>query len=127
MPQHRPNGHTAYRTRQAVDEVTEALKLRYREQRALVAVARAAREQNRIETIPVRKPVVTKLNSFNAVLAQCPGGARDEARTGAYAAYLKQIDHPETGCIVVAPETKKGAATMQRLARSSTNANTTKR
>ena len=127
--------HKPYRTRQAVDEVTEALKVRYREQQALVAVAKASREQNRNTSVPNKGTTkgagpMSKgtINSYGANTFQtCPGGARDEARTGAYAAFLKQVSHPETGCIVVAPETKMGKATMRRLTRSALNANTTRR
>jgi hypothetical protein len=123
----------SWRTKQSVKEVVAALKERYkaervakREQRLLLAFNAADREQRHNDTIPHRKPTVTKANSFNATLAKIPGGVRDESTKGAYAAFLKQ-SHPDTptGCITVNPGTLKGQATLRRLANSAKNANTT--
>jgi len=120
------------KTKDSVAQVVQYLKERYKAEQAarregqlLLAMSFAEREQNRNHTVPTRKPIVTKLNTFNTTLAKCPGGARDEAKTGAHTAYLKQISHPETGCVVVHPDTNKGQATLRRLANSARNANTT--
>lgn len=137
MPKLKPSGHTTRRTsptptyyggmktKSSVAEVVALLKKEWREQKLLLGMAQAERRQNAVELIPTRKPVVTKLNTFNTVLSKCPGGARDEAKTGAHAAYLKQIAHPETGCVAIEPETNRGAATLRRLANTARNANTT--
>lgn len=129
MPKLKKSTRSTYyggrKTKDSVADVVAHLKKEWREQKLLLGLAQATKRQNASETIPTRKPVVTKLNTFNTTLRQCPGGARDEARTGAHTAYLKQIAHPETGCVVVNPETSKGQGTLARLAHSARNANTT--
>ena len=129
MPKLKKSTRSTYyggmKTKNAVAEVVAHLKKEWREQKLLLGMAQAGRRQNAVELIPTRKPVVTKLNTFNTVLAKCPGGARDEAKTGAHAAYLKQIHHAETGTIAIEPESLKGSATLRRLANSARNANTT--
>lgn len=129
--------HKAYKSRKSAEEVARALKARYKAQRKAEAEVRQERTTVRMMSqhdslVPAKgsskpgKLTARTSQSYGAnTLRTCPGGARDEARSGAYAAYLKQVDHPETGCIVVNAETNTGKATLNRLARSAQNANTT--
>jgi hypothetical protein len=125
QPPQQRTGHTAYKTKQSVRAVTAALKAQW-------AAERKQREQEalmrELTTPAIRKPATASkatASVWQRTLAGLPGGARDEAKTGAHRAFLRQVDHPETGCVVVLPETAKGAATLRRLQNSAKNANTT--
>ena len=99
------------RTRRSLEEVKayyKGLKAERAQNRVLVAAAKAEREIRSVGSIPPKKRTklrgpITKHSaaSFGAnVFRTCPGGARDEARSGAGLAIMKQIAAAKTGCRV---------------------------
>lgn len=110
----------------AIAEVTRALQQQWQEGRRLLAMrqrAQAMQERPTTKKDTHRPAKLTKgtLSSFNAVaLRNCPGG---DGKTPT--SIIRMIEAPETGAVIVNPETQRGQSTLLRLQNSAKNCNTT--